>query len=53
VFFILNLSFANTIVAKSFKIVLFVVVIFIIADDFYLSNCCIVNFERKFYELES
>jgi len=38
-------------VAKSFKSLFFV--IFIIADDFYLSNCCIVNLERKLYEIES
>jgi len=38
-------------VAKFFKYFFFV--IFIIAEDFYLSNCCIINLERKLYEIES
>jgi len=34
-------------VAESFKSFFVVVVIFIIADDFYLNNCRFVNLEGK------
>jgi len=53
VFFILNLCFLNNYLQRLSNTGSSFFVSFIIADDFYLSNCCIVNLERKLYEIES
>jgi len=42
-------SHLKFIVAKSFQWLF--CVIFIIADNFYLRNCCIVNLERNYMKL--